>query len=163
MNNNATQLRNILIENIVRYMIDENFPRVIKCLEMLNEIEIWYRPNSQSNSVGNLVLHLNGNLNQWILDYIGEKPFVRNRQLEFDAEKTHSKEELILMMTTLIEELRSCIQLISDDKLLGFLPIQNQQETGISVLIHIVEHFSFHAGQIAYVTKWLKNQQTNFY
>ena len=68
MNNNLTQLHNALIDNIVRYLINENFPRVIKCLEMLNEEEIWYRPNSKSNSVGNLVLHLNGNLNQWILE-----------------------------------------------------------------------------------------------
>jgi hypothetical protein len=52
-------------------------------------------------------------LNQWILDYIGGKPFVRNRQLEFDADKTHSKEELILMMTNLSEELRSCIQSVT--------------------------------------------------
>ena len=163
MNNNETQLLNALINNTVRYLIDENFPRVIKCLKMLNEEEIWYRPNNQSNSVANLVLHLNGNLNQWILDYIGGKPFVRNRQFEFDADKTHSKEELILMMNNLGEELRSCIQSVTSDKLLGTLPIQNQQETGISVLIHITEHFSYHTGQIAFITKWLKEQQTNFY
>jgi uncharacterized damage-inducible protein DinB len=130
---------------------------------MLNEEEIWYHPNSQSNSVGNLVLHLNGNLNQWILDSIGGKPFLRNRQLEFDAEKTHSKEELILMLTNLSEELRSCIQSVTNDKLLDILPLQNQQETGVSVLIHITEHFSFHTGQIVFITKWLKEQQTNFY
>jgi uncharacterized damage-inducible protein DinB len=163
MNNNEAELRNAVIDNIVKYLIDENFPRVIKCLEILNEEEIWYRPNSQSNSVGNLVLHLNGNLNQWILDYIGGKPFERNRQLEFDAEKTHNKGELIHMMTNLSEELRSCILSATRDKLLDILPIQNQNETGISVLIHITEHFSFHTGQIAYVTKWLKDQQTNFY
>ncbi len=163
MNDNATELRNALIDNIVRYLIDENFPRVIKCLEMLNDEEIWYHPNSQSNSVGNLVLHLYGNLNQWILDYIGGKPFVRNRQVEFDVKKTHSKEELILMMTNLSTELRTCIQSVTSEKLLSILPIQNQQETGISVLIHITEHFSFHTGQIAYVTKWLKERQTNFY
>jgi uncharacterized damage-inducible protein DinB len=163
MNNNATELSNALIDNIVRYLIDENFPRVIKCLKLLNEEEIWYHPNSQSNSIGNLVLHLNGNLNQWILDYIGGKPFERNRQLEFDAEKTHSKAELILLMTNLKEELRSCIQSVNSEKMLGILPIQNQQETGISVLIHITEHFSFHTGQIAYLTKWIKEQQINFY
>jgi uncharacterized damage-inducible protein DinB len=163
MNNNEAELRNAVIDNIVKYLIDENFPRVIKCLKILNEEEIWYRPNSQSNSVGNLVLHLNGNLNQWILDYIGGKPFERNRQLEFDAEKTHNKGELIYMMTNLSEELRSCILSATRDKLLDILPIQNQNETGISVLIHITEHFSFHTGQIAYVTKWLKDQQTNFY
>jgi uncharacterized damage-inducible protein DinB len=161
MNNNATQLHNAFIDNIVRYLIDENFPRVINCLEMLNEEEIWYRPNSNSNSVGNLVLHLNGNLNQWILDYLGEKPFVRNRQ--FEAEKTHSKEALILMITNLKEALRTCIQFLTTHKLLGMLPLQNQQETGISVLIHITEHFSYHTGQIAYLTKWLKDEQTNFY
>jgi Protein of unknown function (DUF1572) len=162
MNNDATELRNALIDNIIRYLLDENFPRVIKCLEMLNEEEIWYRPNSQSNSDGNLVLHLNGNLNQWILDYIGGKPFERNRQLEFDVKKTISKEALILMMTHLREELRFCIQSVTNNKMLDILPIQSQQETGISVLIHITEHFSFHTGQIAYITKWLKEQQTNF-
>jgi uncharacterized damage-inducible protein DinB len=83
--------------------------------------------------------------------------------LEFAAEKTHRKEDLILMMTNLSEELRSCIQSVTSEKLLGILPIPNQQETGISVLIHITEHFSFHTGQIAFITKWLKDQQTNFY
>jgi uncharacterized damage-inducible protein DinB len=67
------------------------------------------------------------------------------------------------MMTNLSEELRPCIQSVTRDKLLGILPIQNQQETGISVLIHITEHFSFHTGQITFITKWLKEQQTNFY
>ena len=91
----AKQLVGIFTNSILRYLLDENFPRIIQCLEMLSEEQIWYRPNVQSNSVGNLVLHLHGNVNQWVLDSMGGKDFHRIRQAEFDAEKTKSKSQNI--------------------------------------------------------------------
>jgi uncharacterized damage-inducible protein DinB len=160
---NGNQLVGVFINNILRYLLDENFPRVIQCLEMLTEEQVWYRPNVQSNSVGNLVLHLNGNLNQWILNSIGRKDFQRIRQAEFDAEKTKSKSELIQIMNDIKNELYSCIQTITADELLRSRPVQIYEETGMAILIHVTEHFSYHTGQIAYLTKWLTNQQTFFY
>ena len=130
---------------------------------MLTEEQIWYRPNDQSNSVGNLVLHLNGNLNQWILNSIGRKDFQRIRQAEFNAEKTKSKNELIQIMNDTKSELSYCIQKVTTDELLRLRPVQIYEETGIAILIHTTEHFSYHTGQIAYITKWLTNRQTFFY
>jgi uncharacterized damage-inducible protein DinB len=157
------QLANTFINNILRYLLDENFPRVTQCLEMLTEEQIWYRPNVQSNSVGNLVLHLNGNLNQWILNSIGRKDFQRIRQAEFDADKTKSKSDLIQIMNDIKNELYSCIQTITEEELLRNRPVQIYEESGMAILIHATEHFSYHTGQIAYLTKWLTNQQTFFY
>ena len=88
---NETLLRTAFADNILRYLIEENFPRVVKCLDMLTEEQIWYRPNAQSNSIGNLVLHLAGNLTQWVMDGIGGKTFKRVRQAEFAYRRLERK------------------------------------------------------------------------
>ena len=80
------KLRDAFINNIIRYLLEENFPRVIKCINMLTEEEIWYRPNKNSNSIGNLVLHLVGNLDQWVLGSMDRRHNERKRQEEFDAD-----------------------------------------------------------------------------
>src|ERR1700734_875817 len=150
----AKQLADIFTKSILRYLLDENFPRIIQCLEMLSEEQIWYRPNVQSNSVGNLVLHLHGNVNQWVLDSMGGKDFHRIRQAEFDAEKTKSKSELIQLMNDTKNELYSCILTVTEDELLRNRPVQIYEETGMAILLHVTELFSYHTGQIAYITKW---------
>jgi uncharacterized damage-inducible protein DinB len=160
---NETLLRTAFIDNILRYLIEENFPRVIKCLDMLSEEQIWYRPNAESNSVGNLVLHLAGNLTQWALDGIGGRTFKRERQAEFDADRTKTKRELIGLMSQLKDDLDTLIRKISTAELLRVRPVQIYEESGVAILIHVTEHFSYHTGQIAYVTKWLTDQPTNFY
>jgi uncharacterized damage-inducible protein DinB len=160
---NETLLRAEFIDNIIRYLIEENFPRVIKCLDMLTEDQIWYRPNAQSNSVGNLVLHLAGNLSQWALDGLGGKKFNRARQAEFDADRTKTRAELIGLIQQLKGELEPLIRTIPTAELLRVRPVQIYEESGMTILVHITEHFSYHCGQIAYLTKWLTGQQTNFY
>jgi uncharacterized damage-inducible protein DinB len=161
--NKENVLRDVFINNVVRYLLNENFPRVMKCIEMLTDEQIWYRPNAESNSVGNLVLHLSGNLNQWVLSSMGGKTFERIRQAEFDAEKTNTKDELLQMMDQLKEELNSCIKTVTIEELLRDRPVQIYEENGMTILLHVTEHFSYHTGQIAYLTKWLTNQQTHFY
>lgn len=158
-----TLLRTAFIDNILRYLIEENFPRVIKCLDMLSEEQIWYRPNAQSNSVGNLVLHLAGNLTQWALDGVGGRKFKRARQAEFEADRTKTKSELIGLVDQLKNDLDPVIRNISTAELLRVRPVQIYEESGVTILIHVTEHFSYHTGQIAYLTKWLTGQPTNFY
>ena len=141
---NETLLRAAFIDNILRYLIEENFPRVIKCLDMLSEEQIWYRPNAQSNSVG------------------GRK-FKRARQAEFEADRTKTKSELIGLINQLKNDLDPLIRNISTAELLRVRPVQIYEESGVAILIHVTEHFSYHTGQIAYLTKWLTGQPTNFY
>lgn len=160
---NETLLRTTFIDNILRYLIEENFPRVLKCLDMLTEEQIWYRPGPESNSVGNMVLHLAGNLTQWVMDGIGGIIFKRSRQAEFDASRTKTKTELIELVNRLKNELTPIIQNISTAELLRVRPVQVFEENGMSILVHVTEHFSYHTGQIAFVTKWITGQQTNFY
>jgi uncharacterized damage-inducible protein DinB len=160
---NDIQLKEAFVQDIMRYLLEENFPRVIKCLNMLNEKQIWWRPNEQSNSVGNLILHLCGNLNQWVLNSIGNIAFKRQRQAEFDARETMTKSQLLDLLLNTKQEIHDCIKNITLEELLRTRPVQIYEEKGTTILIHVTEHFSYHTGQIAYITKWLINQQTNFY
>lgn len=159
----TTALRDAFIVAIERYLLDENLPRVIKCLEMLDEEQVWFRPNAESNSVGNLVLHLAGNLNQWVLKAIGGKNYKRKRDEEFTADKTKSKEELIEILVSIKNEFRIVVNSVTEEELLRVRPVQIYEEDAITILIHVTEHFSYHTGQIAYITKWLTCRPTGFY
>jgi uncharacterized damage-inducible protein DinB len=113
--------------------------------------------------VGNLVLHLVGNLRQWVLEGLGGIPYDRKRNEEFTAHHTKTKAELLQMLAALQKELDETINKVTAEELLKIRPVQVYEETGVAILIHVTEHFSYHTGQIAFLTKWLTNRQTGFY
>ncbi len=80
---------------VKRRIIDEYIPRIEKCLHILSNDEIWRRPNKSSNSVGNLILHLCGNVHQWLGNGIGDLEDERRRDAEFDEQVSLEKEELM--------------------------------------------------------------------
>jgi uncharacterized damage-inducible protein DinB len=82
---------------------------------------------------------------------------------EFEADRTKTKKELIDLLDQLKKDLYPLIRDVSSAELLRVRPVQIYEENGMTILIHVTEHFSYHCGQIAYLTKWLTGQQTNFY
>lgn len=162
MNSDQT-IRDLLAAEVHRRLLGEGVPRIQKCLSELSEAEIWYRPNSQSNSVGNLVLHLCGNVRQWILTGLAEYPDTRQRQLEFDEKGPLPTADLLRRLDEVMAEVAAYLQVMPVEKLTQPIVVQGFKETGLTVLVHVVEHFSYHVGQIAYFTKWKKNVDTLFY
>ncbi|HZV69870.1 MAG TPA: DinB family protein [Saprospiraceae bacterium] len=155
--------RNALINEVLLRLYDESLPRILKCLDQLDETQIWWRPNETSNSIGNLVLHLCGNVLQWIYTGLEDHEDHRNRQTEFDERGPISKGELISKLTETMELVRPVISNLATDELLRKRPVQTFEETGLTILIHVTEHFSYHTGQIAYITKMLNNKPLAFY
>jgi len=155
--------RDLLIEETRRRLILESMPRIIQCLEMLSPDEIWRRPNANSNSIGNLVLHLCGNVRQWILAGMSGEEDIRKRQEEFDEKGPLPTILLIQKLEKLMTEVNTFLDKISPEDLLKEYPVQTFNENGISILVHVIEHFSYHTGQITYATKALKNQDTGYY
>ncbi len=155
--------KDLLVAEIRRRLFDENIPRIKKCLGELSEKEIWYRPNEHSNSVGNLVLHLCGNVRQWLIAGLGGHVDTRKRQSEFDEPGPVPTANLISMLDQLQLDAEQTLDHISLEKILSPLRVQGFQETGLSVLIHVVEHFSYHTGQITYFVKWQKNRDMGYY
>lgn len=129
----------------------------------MNEQEIWYKPNAQSNSVGNLVLHLCGNVTQWIGSGLGKMADNRQRDSEFSEEGPIPTKELVLGLDKLEQLLEKVLNQITEEDLLKLHDVQVYKETGVSILVHVVEHFSYHTGQIAFFTKWRKDMDLSFY
>ena len=152
-----------LIDDVKRRIITESVPRIKKCLAQLSEEEIWYRPNENVVSVGNLILHLCGNLRQWVLSGLGGEPDHRQRDREFDQTDPIPTEELIRQLDTLMEEVERVLHQLTPEDLVASRPVQGFAETGISILVHVTEHFSYHTGQITYYVKTRKNVDLQYY
>jgi len=143
--------------------LDENTDKIKKCLRELTEEEIWRRPNSASNSVGNLLLHLCGNIRQYAISSLGREPDVRARDTEFSARELGNKSELFAQLSTTVEEAVAVLKKIDAEELLRVRSVQGYSFSGIGIVIHVVEHYSYHTGQIAFWTKLLRDQDLGFY
>ena len=143
--------------------LQENTQKIAKCLDQLSEVEIWQRPNASSNSMGNLILHLCGNITQYIISSLGGKEDRRVRDEEFDAKGGYSKKELQLKLESTIAQAIEVIQTISEEELLRVRPVQAYEFSGVGNVIHAVEHYSYHTGQIAFWTKQVRNKDLGFY
>lgn len=159
----ADQLRDVFVQDIIVRLYEESLPRILKCLNQLNNEQVWWRPNESSNSIGNLILHLNGNVNQWIYAGLGNFPDQRKRQTEFDERNIIDKGEVADLLTDTMQRVKSIIEEISEEELLRTRKVQTFEASGVSILIHVTEHFSYHTGQIAYITKMLMDKSLGFY
>jgi uncharacterized damage-inducible protein DinB len=130
---------------------------------MIEERDLWRSPVSTIPPIGNLILHLCGNARQWILSGLGDKLDNRDRDQEFVIQTNIKKSELIFLLQNLRVNLRQTILDIDPKVLEKNHSIQGFEVTGFSMLIHVIEHFSYHTGQITTLTKWLTNKETDFY
>jgi len=156
-------LSKLITQEFKRRIFDESYPRIFKCLDSLSEEQVWFSPNKHSNSIGNLVLHLEGNLRQWMSSTFNENEDHRKRSEEFTQSRTLNKKEIKGRLIVLKNEVLLYIDSLSDDDLERNYPVQVYKESGISIIIHVIEHFSYHTGQIAYITKQLDDKDLNFY
>lgn len=144
-------------------LFDEYWPRMYQCIHECDEELLWFRPNDQCNSIGNLVLHLEGNVRQWIIHGISGKEDIRERSKEFDHNVKYSSAELIEKMEQLKSEAASIIDGIERDELIEPRTIQGYDKTVLGVLFQVTEHFSYHLGQISYLVKSQKNIDLGYY
>ena len=145
------------------HRIDENTQKLATCMQELEESEIWKRPNQHSNGVGNIILHLCGNIRQYAISSLGSRQDVRERDKEFSADGGYSGSELLKKLTDTIEQAKGIIQNISEDELLRKRKVQAYTHSGIGIIIHVTEHYSYHTGQIIFWTKLLKDKDLGFY
>ena len=152
-----------LLSETRRRLFEESIPRAKKCLNWLTEEQIWHRPNEHSNSMGNLILHLQGNVYQWIMSGLGGQEDVRQRNSEFEEKGPLPTAQLIAILDQLQKDTEAVLQTITPEMLLQSYEVQGFQETGMAILIHVVEHFSYHVGQMTYVVKATQNMDTGYY
>jgi len=153
MKTQRTDLAGPIVSEARRVLV-EAFPlRINRCLKLLSEEEIWWRPNRASNSVGNLVLHLQGNVRQWIISGLGGRVDQRDRDREFAETGPIPRRALLAGLRQTVKEADQVLSTLTQRDLQRRFSIQGYDVTGLQALCHVAEHFAFHAGQIIYVTK----------
>lgn len=137
------------------------FIKISAALVELNDEQIWWRPNEASNSIGNLILHLAGNVRQWMIAGVGGATDVRQRASEFAERDQISKNQLMALLTETLEEVdvvltgleRELATVQSDAPLQRECVPQGYAQTVLDAVFHVAEHFSYHTGQIVQLAK----------
>lgn len=143
--------------------INENTVKIITCMKELDDKDVWLRPNEHVNSVGNTILHLCGNIRQYVISSLGGKLDQRNRESEFSTAGGFTNAELVVKLSETIEEAKSIIASAGQENLERRRIVQGTSYSGIGIIIHITEHYSYHTGQIILLTKLFKNLDMGFY
>ena len=123
------------------------------CLERLNDAQLWERHGTHENAVGNLVLHLCGNMRQWTIHGVGGAPDVRVRDKEFSAHGGMSGADLISLFDATIAEAKVVIAGISAERMVERITPQGRDVSVLEAVYQVVGHVQQHVGQIILVTK----------
>jgi uncharacterized damage-inducible protein DinB len=137
--------------------------RIESCLDQLTEKQVWARGGENENAVGNLALHLCGNVRQWIVSGLGGAPDTRERDAEFAACSGASISDLRRLLRDVTDEATAVLRRVPTGRLTDRVTIQNYEVTVIEAIYHVVEHFSMHTGQIVFATKMLTGANLGFY
>lgn len=155
-----------------RFRLREDYlVKIAAALSELTDEQVWWRPNEASNSIGNLILHLAGNVRQWIIAGIGGEPNVRDRASEFAERRQIGKDALLELLTATLDEVDAALAKLEDDVVAAQsdAPLQREcmpqgfAQTVLDAVFHVVEHFSYHTGQIVFIAKWKAADQVRLY
>jgi len=136
--------------------------RIATCLGLLSTEQLWARGGEHENAVGNLVLHLSGNVRQWIVSAVGGSPDGRRRDEEFAARAGAGTAELAGQLNAAVEQAIAVCESLTPQRLAERVVIQNYDVSVLEAVYHVVEHFSMHTGQILFATKLLTGSDLGF-
>jgi uncharacterized damage-inducible protein DinB len=141
------------LQESARYLAQVYLPRISRALEILPAADLWWRPHGDITSFGNLLLHLEGNVRQWILSGLGGIADGRDRASEFSAREGASAEACFAALSATVREAAELIARLPADELERACTIQGNPTTVRAAVYHVVEHFSWHTGQMVWMAK----------
>jgi hypothetical protein len=163
MTNTSTSPAALVIALCRRRLVKEYLPRIERCVGLLSDDDLWWRAHETDNSVGNLLLHLSGNVRQWIISGIGGAPDARKRQEEFDARAQIPGTDLVKILADTVHEADRVLERFEPERIMEVRHFQKWEMTCLEAITHVTEHFAQHLGQIMYVTKMKKGTDLRFF
>src|SRR5215470_10071706 len=158
-----SSLHTVFLQYSRTKLLEQYWPRLRSSVESLNEEQIWWRPNAASNSIGNLILHLDGNVRQWLISSFRRLEDRRDRPAEFRERRTIPASELLEKLGATVKEASDVLRSLTEADLLAVFQIQGYTVSGLQAIYQVVEHFALHYGQIVYITKLLRAEDLGFY
>lgn len=161
MATSTEELKQAVIEG-TRNELKSAVDRIDHCLNQLSDEELWWRSNEHMNSVANLLLHVSGNMRQWIIAGVGNAEDLRQRQTEFDARETLDREELRKHFGETVDECLIVLSLVEPETLVAKQTIQGFPVNGFQAILHSVSHLCGHVQEIVHITRLLRGQEYRF-
>jgi uncharacterized damage-inducible protein DinB len=143
----------LFVRESCRQLGQAYLPRIRRAVETLPEADLWWRPHGRATSVGNLLLHLAGNVRQWIVAGLGGAPDARRRSEEFAAREGGTRADLLRSLESVVADAITVIRGLDEAALVATRRIQGFETTGLAAVYHVVEHFSWHTGQVVWIAK----------
>ena len=156
-------LAGLFLEFSRKKLLGQYWPRLRGAVEPLTDEQVWWRPNEASNSIGNLLLHLNGNVRQWLVDSFDGLEDKRNRPAEFGERERIPVSELLSRLGATLDEAETVLARLTAEELAAPMEIQGYHVTGLHAVYQVVEHFGLHYGQILYIVKTLTGADLKLY
>ena len=138
---------------LARKHLTDRIERIRHCLGQLDDEQVWWRPHASMNPVGNILLHLCGNLRQWIVSGVSGVPDTRDRPAEFAERGPIPRDELIRRLEAVAAEADAALAALDEARLLEPRRIQGFDETVLSAIWGSLEHLSGHVQEIVYITR----------
>lgn len=160
--NNTTDLLTTSILREAVHLLEQSCIKIRHCLNQLDDQQAWFRTHPSANSIGNLILHIAGNLNQWVTSGVGQKPDHRDREAEFAADQSLSQTELLKRMEQAVTQATAAIQSCDAAILLSSFEIQGFQVNGHEAISHTTTHFVGHTHQIIFITRMILGDRYQF-
>lgn len=143
--------------------IDECSIKINHCCDQLTDEQVWWRPQEEMNAIGNLLLHLCGNLRQWIIAGVGNKEDTRDRPSEFSCRSQTSKIELLNDLRNTLNESKATLNDLTVESLLQQRRIQGFEITGLAAAFDSVSHLKGHTQEIIHMTRVLLAEDYQFH
>jgi hypothetical protein len=163
MNPSEVSVSGLFLEFSRTKLLDQYWPRLRGCVESLTEEQTWWRPNQASNSIGNLILHLNGNVRQWLVASFNRAEDTRDRPGEFAERQKIAPAALLERLGATMHDASVVLSRLTEADLLRTFDIQGYTVSGVQAVYQVVEHYGMHYGQILYMTKLVRGEDLGFY
>lgn len=148
-----TDIAKLFIDESRKFLSSDYLPKIERCLEVLSDEDLWWRADEGSNSIGNLLLHLEGSTRTWIMSVAGGSHIERDRQREFDEREQIPRAELMARLRRTLAEADEVLARLDTGALTERQQTPWEEVTVLWAVYHAVEHFAMHAGQIIMLAK----------
>ena len=142
-----------LLADARAFLREDYLPKIARCLDALDEEGVWWRAIPDANSIGNLILHLDGSTRMWVLGVAGKRPVVRDRDAEFSERGPLAKSPMLARLRATLAEADEVLGTLDESVLLERRQTAREEVTVLWAILHAVEHFAMHTGQIILLTK----------
>ncbi len=163
MTTSDAELAALFLEFSRNKLLKQYWPRLRSSVEPLTDEQVWWRPNPACNSVGNLLLHLNGNVRQWLIASFSGLEDGRNRPAEFNERRRIAGKLLVQQLDATMQEAATVLDRLTARDLAATYQIQGYTVCGLDAVYQVVEHFGMHYGQVLYINKTLRGEDLGFH